>query len=56
MNVEIMSRAKMIDFSHHDHNERIAVVSISDVDKDSPVLQDNTDNGIYRLLNFTSQM
>jgi predicted protein tyrosine phosphatase len=47
MIVEIMSRANMGTFSLQEHRERIAVVSISDVNKESPVVSNNPKNGIF---------
>ena len=46
MNIHIMSRAKAIAYSHQPHSETVAVISISDYDKESPVLISNSNNGI----------
>ena len=46
--IEVMSRAKALEFSFGAHEERIAVVSISDMDKESPELFNNPDNGMFR--------
>jgi len=48
MIVEVMSRTRAIEFSFGAHSERIAVISISDVDKESPELFNNPDNGIFQ--------
>jgi len=50
MKVNVMSRMKISEFSQQKHDERIAVVSISDPDKESPMLQNESGNGIVRLL------
>ena len=50
MKVDVMSRMKIGEFSQHKHAEVIAVVSISDPDKESPMLQNESGNGIVRLL------
>ena len=49
VNIEIMSRTKMREFSFHAHDEKIAVISISDVDKTNPELHNNPENGIFKL-------
>lgn len=50
INIEILSRTNMIDFSFHVHKERIAVISISDIDKGSPEVFNNPENGIIEQL------
>lgn|GEM_PF-6986718 len=37
-----MSRSKIRDFSFKKHEEKIAVISISDIDKESPKLFNNS--------------
>ena len=46
MIIEIMSREKARNFSSKPHNEKIAVISISDCDKESPELMHLKGNGI----------
>jgi len=49
MIIEIMSRLKAIEFSNISHEEKFAVISISDPDKEGPNLLNNINNGIiYR--------
>ena len=50
MIVEIMSRANMENFSLQKRKERIAVISISDMDKNSPDIFKDPDNGIFNQL------
>ena len=50
MTIEVMSRVKAIEFALQEHNDRIAVVSISDPDKASPELLGNSGSGIFRQL------
>jgi protein-tyrosine phosphatase len=52
MIVEVKSRAKATEFSFEAHNEKIAVISISDVDKESPVFSTDSTNGIFRCAKF----
>ena len=46
MKIEVMSRQKAKMFSKYSHNEKIAVISISDCDKTFPHLDNNPQNGI----------
>ena len=46
MTIRIMSRSNAIRYAMEAHSEAAAVISISDCDKDSPVLELNPDNGI----------
>ena len=46
MQIEIMSREEAYRFSFVPHREKIAVISISDCDKDYPNLSNNPNNGI----------
>jgi len=46
MTIHVMSRENAIKYSHQQHNETSAVISISDCDKSSPILDTNPDNGI----------
>ena len=46
MTIHIMSRSNAIKYSNAQHSETSAVISISDCDKDSPVLENNPNNGI----------
>ena len=46
MIVRVMSREQVIQFSRSSHREIIAVISISDFDKEYPHLENNHDNGI----------
>jgi protein-tyrosine phosphatase len=50
MIVEVMSRNKATEFSFEAHNKRIAVISISDTDKESPEFSDDSKNGIFQRL------
>ena len=49
MIVQIMSRMIITDFASQSHDDRIAVVSISDPDRENPNLSGNPDNGITHL-------
>ena len=46
MIIEVMSREKIRRFSFAPHDEKIAVISISDCDKTFPNLRGNPQNGI----------
>jgi len=46
LNIQVMSRTEAVQFSHSAHHAIIAVISISDCDKDSPDLHNNPENGI----------
>ena len=46
MTIHIMSRSNAIEYSKGQHKETSAVISISDCDKDSPMLENNPNNGI----------
>jgi len=50
MIVEIMSRTGIEVFSRQEHMEKIAVISISDIDKESPYIFNNPANGIIEQL------
>jgi protein-tyrosine phosphatase len=50
MIIEVMSRAKAIEFSFEPHKERIAVISISDTDKENPEFSDDSKNRIFQRL------
>jgi protein-tyrosine phosphatase len=45
-----MSRNKIIEYSQHEHDDAIAVVSISDPYRENPYLLNNPRNGILYLL------
>ena len=44
--IQVMSRAGVIEYFRKPHNEALAVISISDCDKDSPILENKPDNGV----------
>jgi len=46
MTIHIMSRNNAIKYSQEQHSEITAFISISDCDKDSPMLENNPNNGI----------
>ena len=46
MIIQIMSRSNAIKYSEAQHDETAAIISISDIDKSFPVLENNTNNGI----------
>ena len=46
MTIHIMSRSNAIKYSMEHHHQTSAVISISDCDKESPMLENNPDNGI----------
>ena len=46
MNIHVMSRANAMKYSYKPHSETAAVISISDCAKESPILENNPDNGI----------
>ena len=46
MNIQVMSRAKAQQFSYSAHHATIAIISISDCDKEFPNLRNNPGNGI----------
>jgi predicted protein tyrosine phosphatase len=50
MIIEIMSRTKIKAFSFKAHDEKVAVISISDMDKEAPILLRDLINGIFRQL------
>jgi len=52
MKIIIMSRAQVKKFSYYPHDEKIAVISISDCDKDYPILNNNKKNGIAHICKF----
>ena len=46
MTIHVMSRENAIKYSCQQNSEISAVISISDYDKDAPILENNPDNGI----------
>ena len=46
MNIQVMSRTRAVQFSNSAHRAMVAVISISDCDKEYPNLHNNPGNGI----------
>ena len=46
MTIKVMSRGNAVKYSFEPHDVKAAVISISDCDKESPMLDNNPNNGI----------